>query len=91
MPENYEPNGGLYDNYFFVLEFSGNGDGKAIFVFSELGDAYKDTYADSFTVEEKSSSRIVLTFTNGQTLVGEKQHNKITLSGSGVSYVFEKE
>ena len=90
MPENYEPNGGLFDNYFFVLIFSENGDGKAIFVFSELGDSYKDTYADSFTVEEKSGGRITLTFTNGQTLSGEKSHRKLYLSGGGVSYIFEK-
>ena len=90
MPENYEPNSGLYDNYFFTLVFGSNGEGKAIFVFSELGDAYKNTTADTFTIEEKSGGRIVLTFTNGQTLSGERQHNKLVLSSSGVSYVFEK-
>jgi len=90
IPENYEPNGGLYDNYFFTLCFSGNGEGKAIFVFSELGNEYKNTTADTFTIEEKSEGRIVLTFTNGQTLSGERQHNKLMLSSGGVSYVFEK-
>lgn len=90
MPENYEPNGGLYDNYFFTLVFGSNGEGKAIFVFGELGDAYKNTTADTFTIEEKSGGRITLTFTNGQTLSGERQHNKLVLSSSGVSYVFEK-
>ena len=90
MPENYEPNGGLYDNYFFTLCFDGNDEGKAIFVFSELGNAFKNTIADSFTVEEKSGGRIILTFTNGQTLSGEKQHNKLVLSSGDVSYVFEK-
>ena len=90
IPSDYEPNGGLYDNYFFVLEFSNKADGKALFVFSELGESYKDTYADSFTVEEKSGGKIILTFTNGQTLSGEKSHGKIVLAGGGMSYIFEK-
>ena len=91
MPQNYEPNSGLYDNYFFTLRFGNNDEGKAIFVFSELGENYKDAIADTFTIEEKSGGRITLTFTNGQTLSGEKTHNKLTLSSNGVTYVFEKQ
>lgn len=88
--KDYKPYGGLEDNYFFCLRFDGMGFGKAVFVFSELGEDFSDVSADTFSVDEKSSGKIVLTFTNGSALVGTKTKNTLTLSGGGVSYVFEK-
>lgn len=90
IDNSYQPYGGLEDNYFFTLHFENQASGKAIFVFSELGEEFADVVADSFVVEQKSGGRISLVFTNGSELRGTKTKNTLTLSGNGVSYVFEK-
>ena len=90
IDSNYEPYGGLEDNYFFCLAFSSNSNGKAIFVFSELGPDFVDVVADNFVVEEKSNGHISLIFTNGASLSGNKYKNTLYLKGNGVSYIFEK-
>lgn len=90
VADNYKPNGGLLDNYFFCLKFEDDENGKAIFVFSELENNYEDVVADNFVCNKKTNNLISIVFSNGSAMEGEKKGNLLKLKSDNIFYVFEK-